>query len=54
MAQKVANKPRSFVGHQLWAGGYFVSTVDAPEKVVRAYSENPETENPGLDNLFDR
>jgi REP element-mobilizing transposase RayT len=54
IAQKIANKPRSFVGHQLWTGSYFVSTVYVHERVVRAYIENQEAKIPGLGNLFDR
>ena len=44
----------SFLGRRFWTGSYFVSTVYVHEKVARAYIENPEIENPGLGNLFDR
>jgi REP-associated tyrosine transposase len=54
IAQNIANKPRNFAGHKFWARGYFVSTVGANEKVIRAYIENQEKEDKRLDDLFDR
>jgi len=54
MAQNIANQPRHFAGHQFWARGYFVSTVGAHEKVIRAYIENQEKADKRLDDLFDR
>ncbi|WP_089721429.1 transposase [Candidatus Entotheonella palauensis] len=48
------NKRRNFVGHQFWARGYFVSTVGANERVIRAYIENPEKADQRLQDLFDR
>ena len=54
VAQNIANKKRNFAGHKFWAGGYFVSTVGANEKTVRAYIQNQEKEDKRLDDLFDR
>jgi putative transposase len=54
MAQNIAHKARNFAGHTFWARGYFVSTVGANEKVIRAYIENQEKEDKCLDDLFDR
>lgn len=56
VAQNIANKKQNFVGHKFWARGYYVSTVGADEKVVRAYIQNQESEDKRLDelSLFDR
>ena len=54
IAQNIANKQRNFAGHKFWARGYFVSTVGANEKMVRAYIQNQEKEDKRLDDLFDR
>jgi hypothetical protein len=53
IAQNIANKPRNFAGHKFWARGYFVSTVGANEKVIRADIENQEKEDKRLNDLFD-
>jgi putative transposase len=56
VAQNIAGKKHNFVGHKCWARGYYVSTVGADEKVLRAYIRNQETEGNRLDelSLFDR
>ncbi len=56
VAQNIAGKKQNFVGHKCWARGYFVSTVGADEKVIRAYIRNQESEDKQLDelSLFDR
>jgi len=36
VAQNIAGKKQNFVGHKFWARGYYVSTVGADEKTVRA------------------
>ena len=54
IAQNIHNKQRNFVGHKFWARGYFVSTVGADEKVVKAYIQNQEKEDKRLDDLFNR
>ena len=51
VAQNIANKKQNFVGHKFWARGYYVSTVGADEKTVRAYIENQESEDKRLDEL---
>ena len=39
VAQNISNKKQNFVGHKFWARGYYVSTVGADEKTVRAISK---------------
>ena len=41
-------------GHKFWARGYFVSTVGADEKVIKAYIQNQEQEDKRIDDLFNR
>jgi REP-associated tyrosine transposase len=36
IAQNVERKLRNFLGHKLWARGYFVSTVGRDEETIRA------------------
>ncbi len=56
VAQNIAGKKQNFGGHKCWARGYFVSTVGADEKVIRAYIRNQESEDKRPDelSLFDR
>jgi len=54
VAQNIAGKDRNFVGHKFWARGYFVSTVGADEKVIKAYIKNQEKEDKRIDDLFNR
>ena len=56
VAQNIAGKKQNFVGHKFWTRGYYVSTVGADEKVIRAYIRNQESEDKRLDelSLFDR
>ena len=51
VAQNIAGKKQNFVGHKFWARGYYVSTVGADEKVIRAYIRNQESEDKRLDEL---
>jgi len=51
VAQNIANKQRNFVGHKFWARGYYVSTVGADEKTIRAYIQNQESEDKRSDDL---
>lgn len=51
VAQNIAQKQRNFVGHKFWARGYFVSTVGADEKIVRAYIQDQESDDKRLDEL---
>ncbi len=36
VAQNIAGKKQNFGGHKFWARGYYLSTVGADEKVIRA------------------
>ena len=56
MAQNIAGMRQNFVGHKFWAKGYYVSTVGADEKTIRAYIRNQESEDKRPDelSLFDR
>ena len=54
VAQNVKQKQRNFVGHKFWARGYYVSTIGADEKVIRAYIHHQEKEDKRMDDLFDR
>lgn len=56
VAQNIAGKKQNFVGHKFWARGYYVSTVGADEKTIRAYIQKQEDEDRRLDelSLFDR
>ncbi len=56
IAQNIANKQKNFAGHKFWARGYFVSTVGADEKVIKAYIQNQESADKRIDdlNLFNR
>ncbi len=56
IAQNIANKKQNFVGHKFWARGYYVSTIGADERTVRAYIQNQEKEDKRLDalSLFNR
>lgn len=51
VAQNIANKPKNFVGQKFWARGYFVSTVGADEKVIKAYIQNQERDDKKLEEL---
>ena len=54
VAQNIKGKQQNFVGHKFWARGYFVSTVGADEKTIRAYIQNQEKEDRRIDDLFNR
>jgi REP element-mobilizing transposase RayT len=41
IAQNVERKARNFLGHKLWARGYFVSTIDRNKGMTCAYIKNP-------------
>jgi putative transposase len=49
IAQNVERKMRNFLGHKLWARGYFVTTVGRDEEVIRAYIRNQELADQQLD-----
>ena len=52
IAQNINKKQRNFVGHKLWAMGYYASTVEADEKIIRSYIPNQEKEGKPIDDLF--
>ena len=54
IAQNISGKQKNFVGHKFWARGYFVSTVGADEKIIRAYIQNQEKQDKRIDDLFDK
>ena len=54
IAQNIHNKQRNFIGHKFWARGYYISTVGADEKTIRAYIQNQEKEDKRIDDLFNR
>jgi putative transposase len=40
IARKYMGKRRNYVGQNVWAGGYFVSTAGRDEAAMREYKEN--------------
>ena len=44
-------KARNFLGHKLWARGYFVSTVGRDEEKIRADIKNQEIADQQVDQL---
>ena len=51
IAQNVERKMRNFLGHKIWARGYFVTTVGRDEEMIRAYIRNQELADQQLDQL---
>jgi putative transposase len=51
LARVYGERKRNFVGQSFWARGYFVSTVERDEQVIRAYIRNQEAEDQRLDQL---
>ena len=51
MARVYAERRRNFVGQHFWARGYFVSTVERDEEVIREYIRNQELEDARLEQL---
>jgi putative transposase len=51
VARIYGERKRNFVGHRLWARGYFVSTVGRDEAVIRRYIQHQEREDQRLDQL---
>jgi putative transposase len=52
VARTYEGKQRNYVGHHLWARGYFVSSVGRDEKLIREYIRNQEKEDKRLDQLL--
>src|SRR5258707_15669842 len=51
LARVYDERKRGFVGQSFWASGYFVSTVDRDETVIREYIKNQESEDQKLEQL---
>ena len=51
VARNFGGKQRNFVGENFWARGYYVSTVEKDEEMIKAYIKNQETEDQKLDQL---
>ena len=51
LARVYGERKRNFVGQHFWARGYWVSTVDRDEAVIREYIRNQEHEDEGLDQM---
>lgn len=51
IARKFGGRRRNFTGEQFWARGYFVSTVELDEAMVRAYIRNQEAEDSRYDQM---
>ena len=45
IARRLGGRTRNFTGEVFWARGYFVSTVELDEAMVRAYIRNQEAED---------
>jgi putative transposase len=51
IARRFAGKTRNFTGENIWARGYFVSTVGLDEEMVRAYIKHQEDEDERYEQL---
>ena len=51
IAREFAARKRNFVGQHFWGRGYFVSTVDRDEQVIREYMRHQEAEDRRVDQL---
>jgi putative transposase len=51
LARTYSERKRNFAGQSFWARGYFVSTVDRDEEVIRNYIRNQEQEGERLEQL---
>jgi putative transposase len=51
LARVYAERKRNFTGQHFWARGYFVSTVERDEAVIRAYIRHQEREDQRLDQM---
>ena len=52
IARTYEGKQRNYAGHQFWARGYFLSTVNRDEKMIREYIRKHEKEDKPLDQLL--
>ena len=51
LARTYGESRRNLVGQSFWARGYFVSTVDRDEEVIRNYIRNQEEEDKRLEQM---
>jgi putative transposase len=51
IARHFGGRQRNFTGEVFWARGYFVSTVELDEEMVRAYIRNQEQEDDRYDQM---
>lgn len=51
IARAYLGRRRKFVGQDLWARGYFVSTVGRDESIIREYIQNQDKEDQRIDQL---
>lgn len=51
LARTYSERKRNFARQSFWARGYFVSTVDRDEEVIRNYIRNQEQEGERLEQL---
>jgi putative transposase len=51
IARTYLGQKKNYSGMHFWARGYFVTTVGADEKIVRAYIQQQEREDKRLDQL---
>ena len=51
VARHVMKRERNYVGHSLWARGFFVDTVGRDTETIRRYIREQEREDRGLDQL---
>jgi len=51
LARSYGERTRNFVGRHFWARGYFVSTVERDEQMIREYIWNQKKEDQRLDQL---
>jgi len=51
LARSYGERTRNFVGQHFWARGYFVSTVERDEQMIREYIWNQKKEDQRLDQL---
>ena len=51
IARNFVGRKKNFSGQNFWARGYFVSTVDRDETVIRNYIRNQEKEDVRVEQL---
>jgi putative transposase len=51
IARTYANRKKNFTGEQIWARGYFISTIGKDEQMIREYIRYQEAEDKRIDQL---